>query len=457
MRVNTSATVAAIALLGLFGCDTATNPEKSAQDTQNNQSTNTTTAGDFAITASYTGADTLPTVLMKVLQSETGEGPVDISVKNNGKSNASITVSVGIQDYTSSPSSVTKNVAAGQSATFSPTVFIDPDKLASLTTLTPSNYQVKVTTVIDGNEKTLFSESHLVKLMARDAMPWYFHGEDLTSFISLFVTPTNPAVQNFLASAKSYTASNQFIGYQDTKIDSGVVSDSGSIPASPITPFFGPTTKGHGTISISYASADPVYLRLTDPTGKKIFETTSSTYLAPTSYSFEAGTWNFVNTNLLFSTAIKYNLKYWYAEGSVRDQVRAIYNALKAQGISYSSTSISFPAGTQKVRFPADALNESAANCIDGAVLMASALEAIDIEPLIVMVPGHAFLAWRDNAGSESMEFLETTMIGNSTFEEAVEEGRAKYNKYTTEGTARLVDIKEARSAGLLPAARIAK
>jgi hypothetical protein len=444
-------------IASLVACDKATNPTDTAKNSSNTTNNTSVSTGNFTVTTSYDGADTLPTVIVKILQNQTGEGPVNVTIKNTGTTAASVTVTVGIQDYTSSPGATTKSVGAGETVVFSPMVFIDPAKLATLTTLTQSNYQVKATTTIDGVEKVLLNETHLVNMMAKDAMPWYFHGMDLTPYISLFVTPTNPAVQTFLATAKSYTSSNSFIGYQDASIDSGSISDSGSIPASPITKFFGPTTKGHGTISISYLSADPVYLRLLDPTGAKVLETTPVTHLSPTTYSFNAGTWNFVNTNLLFNTTIKYNLNYWYASGSVRDQVKAIFDALKAQGISYSSTTISFPAGSQKVRFPSDALNESAANCIDGTVLMASALEAIDIEPMIVLVPGHAFLGWRENSGSNAMEFVETTMIGSSTFDEALQYASDEFNKYSAAGTAKLVDIKKARALGLLPAARVSR
>lgn len=312
-------------------------------------------AEGFKIEVAY--VDTLPTVLLKTLQNQLGEGPVDVTVTNSGSSNANVTVSIGIQDYTSAAGEQTLSVPAGETVVFSPAVFIDPAKLPTLTTLTQTNYQVKVTGSLDGAEKSLFSETHLVNLMARDAMPWVWQNNDLKEYVALFVTPTNPSVQSFLSVAKSYTSDNQFVGYQSN-------------------------------------------------------------------------------------------------EETVTDQASAIFNALKDHGITYSSTTISFPAGSQKIRFPADALAEKAANCIDGTVLMASALEAIGIEPLIVLVPGHAFLGWNNSEGSAEATFLETTMIGSATFEEAVAEGLANYEKYSTEGTADVLDVKSLHEQGYAAAAK---
>jgi|GEM_PF-3029441 hypothetical protein len=117
--------------------------------------------------------------------------------------------------------------------------------------------------------------------------------------------------------------------------------------------------------------------------------------------------------------------------------IKAIYNTLKAQGITYSSTTISFPAGSQKIRYPSASLQEASANCIDGTVLMASAMEAIGLQPLIVLVPGHAFLGWRALDGSTTSEFLETTMIGTSTFEEALNQGTTEFNQHQQAGDAK--------------------
>ena len=82
----------------------------------------------------------------------------------------------------------------------------------------------------------------------------------------------------------------------------------------------------------------------------------------------------------------------------VETQVKAIFEALKEQGIQYINSTVCFGAGRgemmQRIRLPGEALENRSANCIDGTVLMASVLEAATLNPGFVLVPGHAFLAW---------------------------------------------------------------
>ncbi|WP_456469308.1 hypothetical protein [Archaeoglobus sp.] len=143
-------------------------------------------------------------------------------------------------------------------------------------------------------------------------------------------------------------------------------------------------------------------------------------------------------------------------------QVKAIYNALKYYyGVSYVSSTVSFGSGldiVERVSLPDDSLYFSSANCIDGAVLFASALEAIGIHPYIVIVPGHAFVAWDiDGERGGMIDALETTMIAKYDFEDALRRGEEEINEYwyeltdSDEWNGVLVDIKECREAGILP------
>jgi hypothetical protein len=61
---------------------------------------------------------------------------------------------------------------------------------------------------------------------------------------------------------------------------------------------------------------------------------------------------------------------------------------------------------------------------------MASVLEAASLNPAIVLVPGHAFLAWETQSGSQSWDYLETTLIGSKEFEEAQRVGRLQAKKF---------------------------
>jgi hypothetical protein len=113
----------------------------------------------------------------------------------------------------------------------------------------------------------------------------------------------------------------------------------------------------------------------------------------------------------------------------VAAQVRAVFDALKADaGIIYVNSVITHGAedGTsnQRVRLPRETLAERQANCIDGTLLFASLLEAISLHPAIVLVTGHAFLAWEAWPETGDWRYLETTMIGTREFDEACASGK---------------------------------
>jgi superfamily I DNA and/or RNA helicase len=79
----------------------------------------------------------------------------------------------------------------------------------------------------------------------------------------------------------------------------------------------------------------------------------------------------------------------------VDDMVESIYNAIKARNITYSNPPASW-AGLhgQKIRTAQEVLADGVATCLDSAVLFASCLEDIGLEPVLVVVPGHAFVGY---------------------------------------------------------------
>lgn len=111
-------------------------------------------------------------------------------------------------------------------------------------------------------------------------------------------------------------------------------------------------------------------------------------------------------------------------KSDVEPQAEAIFNALKTEaGITYVNSVVAFSpedgAINQRVRLPRESLEDKQANCIDGTVLFASLLEAASLNPALVIVPQHAFVAWETWTGSNEWRYLETTMIGSHTFQEA--------------------------------------
>ena len=72
----------------------------------------------------------------------------------------------------------------------------------------------------------------------------------------------------------------------------------------------------------------------------------------------------------------------------------------------------------QRVRTFDDALEAAQINCVDGSVLFASLLKAININPILVRLPGHMFVGYYTDKSHKDMNFLETTMIGDVDLED---------------------------------------
>lgn len=108
-----------------------------------------------------------------------------------------------------------------------------------------------------------------------------------------------------------------------------------------------------------------------------------------------------------------------------RRQVQALYETLQERGLRYVEQSSLYPAqDRQRVLHPQDTLAHKTANCLDGTVLFASLLLRAGLQPVIVLVPSHAFLGWRTWSGSDDYEFLETTKQGTASFADALAAGQ---------------------------------
>lgn len=130
-------------------------------------------------------------------------------------------------------------------------------------------------------------------------------------------------------------------------------------------------------------------------------------------------------------------------------QVKALFDALKKAEITYVNSVIDFNpqqgSCNQRVRLPRESLSDKEANCIDGTVLFASLLEGISMSPAIVLVPGHAFLAWETWRGSGEWRYLETTMIGSNSFEEACASAEQTATVYRSSKQLRMWPLTELR------------
>lgn len=151
-------------------------------------------------------------------------------------------------------------------------------------------------------------------------------------------------------------------------------------------------------------------------------------------------------------------------EEVVRSQVKALYDALANRGIRYVHSGASFGpeqklVNHQRVRLPRESLRLRLANCFDGSVLFASLLESIGMSAAIVLVPGHAFVAWEtwswyDEEGGEykysnEWHYLETTKIGVEDFEQAC--GAAEVSYVRQKASANRLALRALRSQGIMP------
>lgn len=145
------------------------------------------------------------------------------------------------------------------------------------------------------------------------------------------------------------------------------------------------------------------------------------------------------------------------------DIVKAVFNSVREEGISYLNSTINFGEGfTQRVRLPENSIKNKTANCIDGSVLLASIFENIGLLPYIVIVPGHAFVAVARPGKEESKIFIETTLLGRSklesfmtletTYSAAIKKGYKEYNDACKKNNQlKIIDIRECRKAKIFP------
>lgn len=121
-----------------------------------------------------------------------------------------------------------------------------------------------------------------------------------------------------------------------------------------------------------------------------------------------------------------------YQEGtdeSVMQQAYAVWRVLRARGIHYSDiarVSAAQPDAvlSQHVRFLDECIENKQANCVDGTVMFASVLRKIGLNPHIVCMPTHAYLAVDADAAGTRTFAIETTAIGQTAKGEF--EGAAK-------------------------------
>ena len=156
----------------------------------------------------------------------------------------------------------------------------------------------------------------------------------------------------------------------------------------------------------------------------------------------------------------------------VKKQMAAIYEAIAGLGIVYCSPPASFEREGQRIRMCDTIFSQKLATCIDMAILYASCLEAVGLNPLLTVIKGHAFVGcWlvdqtfpdsvnddvsllkkRTASGINEIGLVESTCMNSGhsfSFDEAMND--ANYKLVNEDSFILFVDIKRARFSGIKP------
>jgi hypothetical protein len=155
------------------------------------------------------------------------------------------------------------------------------------------------------------------------------------------------------------------------------------------------------------------------------------------------------------------------SDHKVWDRMKAIYNAVADYyHVTYVATGTDFVPREeeeqgftlQRLKLPYEVLESHSGMCVELSTLFASAFEKILLRPIIVTIPGHVYVGVPISWDSTTYYFLEGTMVGRYSFEEAVQVGNKEFMEEALEHIEedRLdayfwLDVSEARQEGIWP------
>ena len=387
-------------------------------------------------------------------------------------------VQARLQDISDWVSKTHGRIAAGSKETIPITIPLSPEKLYG--------HEEKILSFDIGCKYTdpygkehEIPDSKPVRILAKDDMIWSIEKdgeiEDLSHFIAAWVMPRDPKVQELVhkvAEEAEIKSIGGLVGYQE--VDKRTVLDRTQKIAPRTLGYFmvhlrqGATITG-SLINVSGGANNDInfyimdsynFIQFKDQTYPKAY-THLKENRVKSGHHFQFVSKEENDYYLIFDnrfSAVSMKSVKWYVQIStpltyeeiVRLQVGAIYRAIQRSGMNYVNTHISFaPGNSQRVKRPSDTIRLKGGNCIDGSVLFASCFEAIGFEPIVALVPGHAFVGVRTWADSDRYFFIETTMVNSFNFDDALSKAREEFERYSNE--IRMIDIKKARKLGIKP------
>ena len=88
----------------------------------------------------------------------------------------------------------------------------------------------------------------------------------------------------------------------------------------------------------------------------------------------------------------------------VRQVAEAVYDAVRERSIDYSNPPAGFERSMQRIRTPDEVIADKAGTCLDTTVLLASCFAEAGLEPVIFVVPGHAFAGYLTGRDVQTIE-----------------------------------------------------
>jgi hypothetical protein len=326
------------------------------------------------------------------------------------------------------------------------------------------------------NKAHKITDSTLIKVLAKDDMIWAMErdGEliDLSLFIAAWVTPRDPEVEKIIHTAAfnpEATSIGGILGYQITKNNKtltekitvkpnqhynyGIHLRKNALLSGVLKTVIGGTNNDVDFYVMNSYNAIIFGKQRTKcyEIGKRVTSGYHFNFVAPEENDyyliFDNSFSSFSSKTITILLKIETPLS---KKEIVMKQIKSLYETIKQNGMNYVDTHISFaPGNSQRVKRPSDTIKLRGGNCIDGSVLFASCFEAIGFEPLIFLIPGHAFVGVREWKGSDNYIFVETTNIRNSDFHNALNSANTVFRQYQDD--IKIIDIKKARELQIKP------
>jgi len=386
-------------------------------------------------------------------------------VTNQGTEEVRVRVAAVLVGY-STETTVTESVAAGRSVTICVNPVFDRRALADLDG--PVNSQVRLTVEDLDRVRVVDEWSRAATVLPLDSI--LIDPPATLQLAAALVTPHAPRVEDALDEVAELSEFGTFGmgGYRGAGqpvTRAGLAIDAGRYLYETLVLEAGEELRVE-LVSVSGGTAADIDLYVVDPANLAKLQAGEQFHVLAIQENAQTGaTFRFLpgsggSFSLVLGNSsddwVSRSVTYRRTRGRIEvayDYLAAIYSYLQGQGQNY----INIPGdawneGLQRVRLPDDMLRGGGGNCIDGSLLFASFLELAGVDPVILIVPGHAFVGVKSAAGSGVVWPIETTMMGSGTPAlEAFTTGVTEMVEAANEGTLQLLDIAAARNAGLSP------